>query len=236
MDKSLVTNLVALVLVVAGFFVPVGAEHILSVGLFALSGAVTNWLAVHMLFEKVPLLYGSGVIPSRFEAFKTSIKDMIMEQFFNHDALKRFIAQEEDAVGQWFSPKYLINAINYDGLFQKLVDAIMDSSFGGMLNMFGGPGVLEKLREPFIEKIKQSLEEMAGSETFKKALTASIDSDKLSDDMQARIEVIVDRRLDELTPQMVKEIVQKVIREHLGWLVVWGGVFGGLIGLVVSFF
>ncbi|MCU7375947.1 hypothetical protein PEC18_35415 [Paucibacter sp. O1-1] len=40
-------------------------QIVFTIGLFALSGAITNWLAIHMLFEKVPGLYGSGVVPSR---------------------------------------------------------------------------------------------------------------------------------------------------------------------------
>ena len=67
MNKSMITNLIALVTVLAGYL---GEQPIVfTMGLFALSGAITNWLAVHMLFEKVPLLYGSGVIPARFEEF-----------------------------------------------------------------------------------------------------------------------------------------------------------------------
>ena len=31
-------------------------KYVLSLGLFGWAGAVTNWLAVHMLFEKVPLI------------------------------------------------------------------------------------------------------------------------------------------------------------------------------------
>ena len=65
MNKSLVTNLVAAILVLLGFLLD--NEIVLSVGLFALSGAVTNWVAIHMLFEKVPFLYGSGVITIKFE-------------------------------------------------------------------------------------------------------------------------------------------------------------------------
>lgn len=66
-----------------------------SIGFFALSGAITNWLAIHMLFEKVPLLYGSGVIPNRFEEFKTSIKDLMMNQFFTIENVEQFIHNEE---------------------------------------------------------------------------------------------------------------------------------------------
>ncbi|MDB4562766.1 DUF445 domain-containing protein, partial [Akkermansiaceae bacterium] len=53
-------------------------------------------------------------------------------------------------------------------------------------------------------------------------------------ELLARVNVIVEKRLEELTPKMVKDIIQQMIREHLGWLVVWGGVCGGLIGLVAS--
>jgi len=68
MNKSLVTNSLAVIVVVIGYVLQ--QSVILSVGLFALSGAITNWLAVYMLFEKIPGLYGSGVIPARFEDFK----------------------------------------------------------------------------------------------------------------------------------------------------------------------
>ncbi|MCE3054327.1 DUF445 domain-containing protein, partial [Vibrio cholerae] len=65
MNKSLITNLVALALMGVGYFLP--NNYAFYAGLFAFSGAITNWLAIHMLFEKVPGLYGSGVIPARFE-------------------------------------------------------------------------------------------------------------------------------------------------------------------------
>jgi len=36
-----------------------------------------------MLFEKIPFLYGSGVIELRFKDFKSGIKNLVMSQFFN---------------------------------------------------------------------------------------------------------------------------------------------------------
>ena len=65
-DKSLVTNFIAILLTVVGYFLEAPyRQPVLSIGLFAFSGALTNWLAIHMLFEKVPGFYGSGVIPAR---------------------------------------------------------------------------------------------------------------------------------------------------------------------------
>ncbi|GIS36739.1 MAG: hypothetical protein Ct9H90mP8_1590 [Pseudomonadota bacterium] len=83
-DKRLGTNLAALILTLSSIWaVEPWKQSLLQTGLFALSGAVTNWLAIHMLFERVPGLYGSGIIPLHFEDFKRGIHDLIMKQFFS---------------------------------------------------------------------------------------------------------------------------------------------------------
>eukprot|EP00494_Astrolonche_serrata_P011523 UN11608 len=46
------------------------------------AGGVTNWLAVTMLFDEIPFLYGSGVIPRRFKEIRQAVKKVIMEKFF----------------------------------------------------------------------------------------------------------------------------------------------------------
>ena len=233
-DKSLITNSLALVVIFLSFIIPGTNEILLAIGLFALSGALTNWLAIYMLFEKVPFMYGSGVIPNRFEDFKATIKSMIMSQFFNEDNLKKFITTEEASIANWLKPGLLVDKIDYNRLFDRLVEAIMASSFGGMLSMMGGAAALQGLKDSFIEKIKMTLNEMVQQDSFKAAVASSIDADTLSHEMAAQIEMIVEQRLAELTPQLVKEIVQQIIKEHLGWLVVWGGVVGAIFGLIAG--
>ena len=235
MNKSLITNLIAIVLVIAGFVSPVYSEILLSIGLFALSGAITNWLAIHMLFEKVPFLYGSGVIPNQFEDFKSGIKNIIMLQFFTTENIKRFIQSEEKSAKKALDFTPVLDAVDYDNIFQKLIDAINASSLGAMLNMVGGAEALEPLRQPVSEKMRTALQEIAQSERFQAAIHQSLSTEKLSADISEHIELIVDARLNELTPDMVKNIIQHMIKKHLGWLVVWGGVFGGLIGLIASY-
>ena len=85
-----------------------------AVGAFALSGGLTNWLAVHMLFEKVPLLYGSGVIPNRFEDFKAGIKTLIISEFFTREHIERFFAANGDADG-------LIEKVDFNRVFTGLL-------------------------------------------------------------------------------------------------------------------
>ena len=235
LNKSFLTNLIAVLIIVAGYLCPLEPDLMKSIGFFALSGAVTNWLAIHMLFEKVPFLYGSGVIPNRFDEFKLAIKDLMMTQFFTQENVEQFIEAEEQQGSHVFNVDPLSNAIDYDQIFKGLVTSIMESSFGAMLQMVGGEQALIPLREPFIEKIKTTLRGMVESERFKDVLKQGLDSRKIGQDIVSKIETIIENRLNELTPQLVKEIVQKIIKVHLGWLVVWGGIFGGILGAVFNF-
>lgn len=234
-NKSFITNFIAVGIIVTGYVCPVQQELMKSIGFFALSGAVTNWLAVYMLFEKVPLLYGSGVIPNRFEEFKFSIKQLMMEQFFTVENIEQFIQKEEQEGSKILNLDPILNAVDYDKVYEGLVSSIMGSSFGGMLMMMGGHEALQPLKDPFTGKMKTVLSEMVESERFKDALQQGLDAHKIGVDIIDRIESVIDNRLNQLTPQLVKEMVQKIIRQHLGWLVVWGGVFGGILGAVFNF-
>ncbi|CAH1552999.1 DUF445 domain-containing protein [Vibrio rotiferianus] len=231
MNKSLMTNILALALMGAGYHIQ--NDYLWFAGLFAFSGAITNWLAIHMLFEKVPGLYGSGVIPARFEEFKFAIKQLMMEQFFTEKNIDRFLNQEMSG-GVNIDLEPVIEKVDFEPAFDKLVGVIETSSFGGMLAMFGGSEALQPLKQPFVEKMQESMVELGQSDTIKQALKEQLESPAMMDEIKQNIEGIIDQRLSELTPKLVKEIVQKMIREHLGWLVVWGGVFGGLIGIATS--
>jgi len=230
MNKSLVTNGLAIIVVIVGYMLQ--QSIILSVGLFALSGAITNWLAVHMLFEKVPGLYGSGVIPARFEDFKLGIKNLMMVQFFTAENIDRFLKGGEGSNDLHLAP--VIEKVDLSPSFDTLVETIMQSSFGSMLGMFGGEEALKPLKEPFIKNMKISLAEMTQKEEFQQLLRDELEQPDVMSDIRQQVEAIVENRLSELTPELVKDIIQQMIRQHLGWLVVWGGVFGGAIGLVAG--
>ena len=236
LNKSFITNFLSGCLVLIGLFVPFAVEYqlckeiIFTVGLFAFSGGITNWIAVYMLFEKVPGLYGSGVIPSRFQEFKLGIKNLMMNQFFTKDNVDKFL----DGSGiERIDLMPIIQETDFNPMFDALVKSILESSFGGMLAMVGGSAMLETLREPVVSRLKDATVGMVSSEDFHQRITEKLI--KKDDDILAKISTIVQKRLDELTPDLVKKIIQEMIRKHLGWLVVWGGVFGGLIGFATVF-
>lgn len=229
MNKSLLTNLLSLLALITGALS--GQAWLWTMGLFAFSGAITNWLAVHMLFEKVPLLYGSGVIPARFEALKQALHQLIMQQFFSQTHLSKAL-QQEATVLPTVDFAAVISKVDLTPAFDALLETVQQSSLGGMLAMFGGAQILHPLRQPFTEKLAASLADIANSDSVQQALQQQLHTPDQLAQLEQKIGGIVASRLQELTPELVKAMMQQLIKEHLGWLVVWGGVFGALLGLM----
>ncbi len=235
-NKSLVSNLISAVLVIVALTLADPYRvYVLNTGLFALSGGITNWLAVHMLFERVPGLYGSGVIPLRFEEFKLGIRKLIVEQFFSKTDLEAFIHGAGDISEKLADQiQRAVDDLDLESAFESLLDIIMTSSFSGMLGMFGGRDALNPLKSPFVEKMREYFKTQFADAKFREQVQEALRSALNDEAIRANLENMIDQRLEEMTPQMVKEIIQDMIRKHLGWLVVWGCVFGGTIGLVVT--
>lgn len=227
MNKSLVTNIISAALFIVGLLLPESElrPYVVNAGLFSLSGALTNWLAVHMLFEKVPGLYGSGVIIARFQEFKSGIHTLVMENFFTEENFKQFT---DAALHQGLSPEMIDTMVDLDQVFAGFLDVIGKSKFGSMLALVGGVKALEPLREPFKIEFSARFAKIIEDLDLTK-------SDLHFDKFRPTVENLVRGKLDQLKPQEVKNILEKIIREHLGWLVVWGGVFGGIIGMVAAF-
>jgi len=223
MNKSLITNLLSILIIIVGYIYQENYPFIIITGVFALSGSITNWLAIHMLFEKIPLLYGSGVILDKFEDIKLGIKNLILQELFTETQINNFLLDNKVSASET-----IINKIDFDKVFLGLVEAIEGSQLGGMLAMVGGRKALDPLKDPFTKKLKIIIED------FVTENTSNENSSETTASLLLKIENILDTRLADLSPEDIKIIIQKMIKEHLGWLVVWGGFFGGFLGLVLS--
>ncbi len=230
MNKSDITNIITVLIMAYGY--SNSNNIVFMVGLFAFSGAITNTLAIHMLFEKIPFLYGSGVIESKFKEFKLSIKNLMMEQFFTKERLNNFFQDELNSAKTNIDFEKILKNTDFTPAFESLKGSIVESPFGAMLGMFGGASALEPLKEPFVSKLQNSIIEISKTDMFQNTLNEALKNEEFTNDVYNKLSLIVESRLEELTPKMVKDIVQNMIKEHMFWLVVWGAVFGGLIGFV----
>ncbi len=228
-------------------------ELVLTIGLFAFSGGITNALAVKMLFDRIPGLVGSGVIQHRFEEIREEIKRLILDEFFTEENLREFLRDKSENVdllsylqgpgdsnpalafveSQWdklTSPEVL------DPLLDQQVDKIFESSaLGGLLSLVGKDtvqGIIGTFVESFTASLKEKvLERAANFSANPSELGLQLDEERLVSDIRREVDHLLEKRLESLGPEQVKHIIEDVIRRHLGWLVVWGNVFGALIGL-----
>ena len=223
-EKGNVSNLISLALLVAGLWGRVagvnGSEWVLAVGLFGFAGGATNWLAVKMLFDRVPLLYGSGVIPARFRAIREAVKDAIMRYFFDEEYLERFLAEQMAGEDVGEKVQKVLASDEVDAIIDRKLEELAESPQGMMIQLVGTQTV-KPLGKQFGIGFGSEIAPLwaGGAGTEVKAMRAQVDG-------------LLETKLEELTPDRVKEMMEEVIREHLGWLIVWGNVFGGTIGLL----
>lgn len=219
MNKPIISNLTALAILLFGFVETPVAGYCFAIGIFALSGGITNWLAIHMLFEKIPFIIGSGVVEIRFEEFKKGIRHLILEEFFNKENIENIYKELRSEAVVKIKPSF-----DKDKIFNSFIEILQKSSLSKTLDMFGGVKILEPLKDPLVEKFQQIFIELVDKRNE--------DSSEDTKTLEIKIITAIDIKLNDLTPRRVKEIVQEMISKHLGWLVVWGTIFGGAIGLI----
>lgn len=211
-------------------------RYILSFGLFGFAGGVTNWMAITMLFDEIPGVYGSGVIPKQFESIKKTIAKMIMDTFFEPEFLRRELSSrvtvlsDEDKVAEMM--KAMFESEGFDNLLESKLQKMGNDGMTGM--MMKALSINASALKPFLKKFLLNLASEFSSTFLKLFDPATVFDDAAVTKIRNQIDVIIENKLKELTADKVKALMEIVIREHLGWLVVWGNVFGALIGVVCT--
>lgn len=215
-----IANLIGLIVLIIGFVLksmkirPLD-QYVYNCGMFAFSGGVTNWIAIKMLFDKVPGLYGSGVIPSRFVQIRITVKKMVMKNFFDETYLNYYLKKK--VMGMDIE-KMLDDLIKKHNVTDMVVEmAIADPKIAQ---------TAKDLLKPYVLKMASKIAPL---------ITKAINEVDFGSGMAVatvELEEMLDAKLLTLTPNRVKKMLEDIIRIHLYWLVVWGVIFGGLLGIL----
>mmetsp|Transcript_25627 Transcript_25627/g.84371 ORF Transcript_25627/g.84371 Transcript_25627/m.84371 type:complete len:307 (-) Transcript_25627:141-1061(-) len=243
-EKGNISNMVTFAVMIAGLAMRFGMDqdwedniagrYLLAFGLFGFAGGVTNWLAVKMLFDEIPGVYGSGIIPKQFKQIRSTIKRMIIDTFFDPEFLKEQLTSK---LLPFATPEVIAERLNQaldSDMFKTLLDeklaAMKSSPMGQMLSMMQLDAAKVK---PFLRPLVATVSRTLAPLIQDFASGAPVGEGGQSPIMKLRDEVdkLMEVRLQELTAERVKNLVEAVMRAHLGWLVVWGNVFGGAIGI-----
>eukprot|EP00116_Pleurobrachia_bachei_P006749 sb/3467011/ len=207
-------------------------RYLMSIGLFAFSGGLTNWIAIQMLFYKIPLVYGSGVLHNRYKNIRRAMKDMILGTFFQPEFLNTYIPQKlREAVSE-ADLEMKINAFLTSDTGQRMIDEKLDkmaNSPDGRLaeTMVVNVGKFKPVVKPVIVSFLSDLAPNLVNYILE-SKTSSLNLHKLRDELNR----YMSERMLEVTPKMIKEIMYAVVLQYLGWLVVWGVVFGSAMGAI----
>jgi len=214
-------------------------NYVLAVGVFGFAGGITNWLAVKMLFDKIPGLYGSGVIPMQYQSIRQTMKNEIMYTFFDEDYLKGYVGQRAPELLKRLNiSEQVMNVINtaeFDSEMAAKLEELSATPQGSLLAkvkpFIGGSFArLVPMTKPFVLYLAAEIAQELTT-TDNKGDSNSFELISV-DVVRTEIDTLMTERLATLTPQVVKELLENVIRDHLGWLVVWGNVFGSVIGII----
>ena len=229
-DKGRVSNWISGTILVGGLLASRQyhwAEWLVAAGLFGFAGGVTNWLAVKMLFDRIPLLYGSGVIPSRFREIRETVKGLIMVHFFDEEYLSRFFAERIETLAQDESlgPRLvaILESDEVDAIIERKLQEMQQTPTGMILKMVGTETVKPMVKR-FLSGMGEDVAPLIANEFARPGVEAEA--------LREQVNQLLETKLKELTPEAVKRMMEDVIRQHLGWLIVWGNVFGGSIGLL----
>eukprot|EP00040_Diaphanoeca_grandis_P026870 m.151472 g.151472 ORF g.151472 m.151472 type:complete len:299 (+) comp30760_c3_seq1:173-1069(+) len=206
-------------------------KYILSFGLFGFAGGLTNWIAVTMLFVRVPGLVGSGVIPVRYVQIRETVKDIIMETFFDPEFLSAFLGGKLEQYGAAIHPEEHVQGMLKSEEFDKKIDANLNTlgerpEFAAVIAMGIQPEQLKPMIIPFISGFAEELAPMLKAKMIDPKVVVNIE------DVRSQIEIYMSVRMETLTAQKVTRLLAFVIRDHLGWLVLWGCVFGSILGVI----
>lgn len=235
--KGNVANIISLVIMIIGLIMnwTIGdgdaTRYVLSIGLFGFSGGITNWLAVKMLFDRVPFLYGSGVIPRRFKEIRTTVKDTIMKSFFDEEYLRSYITEKIKDFDIDKRINDMMSSPKTDKIIDEKLNAALSRPEVSMMMMMMGinmqPAMLAPMLKPFVLTLGKEIGPLLKDELFGE------DSSLMNvARVREEIDALMESRLQLLTAPMVKELMEDVMRKHLAWLIIWGNVFGALIGFL----
>ena len=195
------------------------------------AGGFTNWLAVTMLFTRIPFVVGSGVIPVRFVSIRETVKDVILDNFFDVAFLGEYLGKKLKEMGGSVDATAQVNSLLAGDDFDRQLDERLEGlgqlpEFAPIIAMGMQPASLKPMIKPFVIELALDV-----SPVLKDKLT-DIDFIVNIEDVRGAIEAYLNARIQTLTAEKVTRLLSFVIRDHLDWLVVWGCVFGSIIGVL----
>jgi len=200
-------------------------------GLFGFAGGMTNWLAIRMMFDKIPFLIGSGILLNNFVEIRDNVKKTTMATYFDAGHLSHYVTQKTEIILNSLqldeSIREVIRSPGVQALISDKIEEVFSTPEGLVLGL-----VVNK------EKVKLNIMpsfENAGKDIVPLVSQLIRNSEHLSEEkVRDQVDRLITSKLVEMHPKNIIAVVKEMVENELGWVIVWGNVFGGLLGLILE--
>eukprot|EP00731_Ephydatia_muelleri_P025983 Em0018g83a len=202
-----------------------------SLGVFGFMGGVIIWIAVEMLFRRIPFLFGSGVLLRQYKSIRETISSIVIETLFDPAALRKYFSGKNKKVREMLrvdTKLGLFNSQIVEVVIDQKISAILAGPDGFVLNMMGVNQ--DQLRLTMKTHARDFINEISPLVMEKLAdpgLTDGVD-------LHEEAEKILGTKIGQLSSGKVRQLMAVMIRKHLSWLIVWGNILGATFGITIE--
>ncbi|XP_070575839.1 uncharacterized protein [Ptychodera flava] len=180
-----------------------------AIGIFGFSGGAANWVAIKLVFYRIPGLIGSGVIPRHYMEIKQRIKSMVIEIFFEQEFLSRYLAEKGDAflsaINLEDQMKETTESGHMDVLIDKQIKMMVTEPEGAMFKMVGMDST--KLKS-FVKSLICSISNQI---THRLLVSFKNSTHFTAEHIRHEVEAMIVTRMENITAKQVIKIVEELV-------------------------
>jgi uncharacterized membrane protein YheB (UPF0754 family) len=223
-----------------------------SVGVGAVIGYVTNYVAIKLLFRPYkPLKIGNitvfpqGVIPREKEALARKVGEVVRDYILSEEEIKKIVTSDEvkEEIEKFLDEKIrnlldkdITEYVSKEEIADKLSSIISKvveekfSMFASLVNKDMIKNLLLNLQMPL--KLNELLPEEKIKEVLKKEIFDFLEKEVPKIFLKAHIDKIVEEKVASFDEKKLEDMLFSLMDKHFGFINFAGAVLGAIIGAV----
>jgi len=224
----------------------------ISVGIGALIGYITNYVAIKLLFRpykpikiKNITIFPAGVIPREKRALAKKVGEVVKKYILSKEEIKQIVTSKEVKEEiERFLDKKLDEMLNQDiyafvskDEFAKKISSLINTIINQKFPMFAGFINQEQLERLFREldldiKLNSFLDKKSLKEKLFSEIEWFLENELPEILLKAQIDKIVEKRVSNFDEKELEDMLFVLMKKHFSFINFAGAFLGGIIGFV----
>ena len=226
-----------------------------SVGVGAVIGYITNYVAIKLLFRPYkPVKFGNlivfpqGVIPREKKALAQKVGSVVKEYILSEEEIKKIISQKEvkeeierfiDIKIEEIFSKQLTDFIEKEELIEKLtvfIEKFVSEKFPMFASFLNGNMIKSVFENVDVSvRVNEIIDSAKAKEVIKKEVFAFLENEVPQIFIKADIDKIVEEKVKNFDEKKLEDMLFSLMEKHFSFINFAGAVLGGMIGFIQYF-